>query len=553
MGRINKYIIIVLLISIALTFVIGGCTNKDKESIQPAATEKENSAELDENKGEEKGQEDTKSKELSREETVTFTYLYPLGSGFQVVDTMNDNIAIQKSCEARNVKIKFIHPPQGQEYEQFNLILSSDELPDIITHGWGIPSTPPGGPEKAIAEGLYIALNDLIKNYAPNFLKIITEDDKVRKDCTTDKGDIWGMPMVDRYPQPPWQGPAIRKDYLDKINMEIPRTIEEWYLVLKALKENAEQFPNMEAPFLLDSMGRGYFHEFIGAYGVTNDFINVDGKVKYGPLEEGFKEYLKEMNKWYKEGLIHKDFAAGLDKVAYLTTGKVAAADDVGFWQFDSFKAAAKEEGFNLVAAPYPSLKKGEKVHLTCPYRRVGMGYHTSITTACKNPERAVDWLDWFYSEEGSEIANWGIEGEHWKLVNGEKRYTEKVYNNPEGVTMNIAYFKYSYSHGAFLREWDRECQLYSKEANGAMELWHESADDAYLIPTFISMTPEESNEFSSIMSDINTHVSEMMIKFIMGEESFDNYDNFVNTIKSRNIDRAIEIMQAALDRYNKR
>jgi len=54
MGRINKYIIIVLLISIALTFVIGGCTNKDKESIQPAATEKENSAELDENKGKKK-------------------------------------------------------------------------------------------------------------------------------------------------------------------------------------------------------------------------------------------------------------------------------------------------------------------------------------------------------------------------------------------------------------------------------------------------------------------------------------------------------------------
>jgi len=53
-----------------------------------------------------------KSKELSREETVTFTYLYPLGSGFQVVDTMNDNIAIQKSCEARNVKIKFIHLPK---------------------------------------------------------------------------------------------------------------------------------------------------------------------------------------------------------------------------------------------------------------------------------------------------------------------------------------------------------------------------------------------------------------------------------------------------------
>ncbi len=152
---------------------------------------------------------------IDRSEKVKLTYLYPLGSGFQVVGSMAENRVVQAANEVANVEIEFIHPPQGQETEQFNLILASDELPDIITHGWGIPQLFPGGADKAINDGYYIPLNDLIAMYAPNFNKILSEDDNVRKDITTDNGHIWGMPMVDRTVQPEWCGPAIRQDMFD--------------------------------------------------------------------------------------------------------------------------------------------------------------------------------------------------------------------------------------------------------------------------------------------------------------------------------------------------
>ena len=66
-------------------------------------------------------------------------------------------------------------------------------------------------------------------------------------------------------------------------------------------------------------------------------------------------------------------------------------------------------------------------------------------------------------------------------------------------------------------------------------------------------MLPEESSEYSSIMSSINTLVSQMRLKFIIGSEPLSKFDEYVNQVKKMNIERAIQLQQAALDRYNKK
>jgi putative aldouronate transport system substrate-binding protein len=68
-----------------------------------------------------------------------------------------------------------------------------------------------------------------------------------------------------------------------------------------------------------------------------------------------------------------------------------------------------------------------------------------------------------------------------------------------------------------------------------------------------VSPTSDESAEYSSIMNDINTLISENVVKFITGQRPISEFDAFIDQIKSMNIDRAVEIQQAALDRYNNR
>lgn len=75
---------------------------------------------------------------------------------------------------------------------------------------------------------------------------------------------------------------------------------------------------------------------------------------------------------------------------------------------------------------------------------------------------------------------------------------------------------------------------------------------DKYQIP-YLTPSAEESKEFATIMNNINTYTSEMYMQFVVGKKPLSEFDSFVSQIKDYGIDRAIEIKQAALDRYNAR
>ena len=68
-----------------------------------------------------------------------------------------------------------------------------------------------------------------------------------------------------------------------------------------------------------------------------------------------------------------------------------------------------------------------------------------------------------------------------------------------------------------------------------------------------MTMTDEENSEYVTLYTDIETLTQENTVKFITGEKSLDEYDAFVQQLKTYNIDRCIELQQAALDRYNAR
>ncbi len=57
----------------------------------------------------------------------------------------------------------------------------------------------------------------------------------------------------------------------------------------------------------------------------------------------------------------------------------------------------------------------------------------------------------------------------------------------------------------------------------------------------------------AKIMNDVNTLMDEMTLKIILGSEPIEAYDKYMEKLKGLNIDRAIEIQQAAFDRFNKR
>lgn len=498
-------------------------------------------------------------------EPLTLTYWVPLANNVAATMKSYNEIAAYKEFEKKTgIHIEFIHVSTSASLDAFNLMIASGNLPDLIETTWTVL---PGGPAKYLKDKNIIPLNDLVNQYAPNLKKALDENSDWNKMARTDDGILYSFPLIrgDEYLLTS-AGPVMRKDWLDKLNLPEPVTFDDWHTILKAFKENDPNGNGKadEIPFTLNYVGLSNYsftvcHLFAGAYGITaNDYYQEDGVVKYGPIQPGYKEVLKLFNSWYKEGLIDSDYAATdgnlfAAKVTGDLLGSFSAAVGGGIGGYMDMMAEKNPE-FNLIGVKLPVLKAGDTAAIG-NYSNPISGGGVAITSANKHLEESAKWLDYKYSPEGSMIANFGIEGESYTMVDGYPRYTEAVLKNPNGYPLAQSLARNclaGFSSGGYIQD-KRYMEQYAVRdtQKQALEKWTQPANKIVLPP--ITLTPDESSNYAVIYNDINTYVNEMFDKFVMGAEPIDNFEKYVQTIKSMKIDDAVRMQQAALDRYNNR
>ena len=446
------------------------------------------------------------------------------------------------------VEIEFLHPPTGQQKEQFSLILADGNLPDLMEYNWTVDY--PGGPEKAIKDGVIIPLNDVIDQYCPNLKKYLEENPDIDRMIKTDEGHYYVFPFI-RGDENLMNtiGLMVRKDWLDELGMEVPTTIDEWHDVLTVFKNEK----GCTAPYSFEYTN----NQYLGAN--RSFYLGSDGKVHFGATEPGFKDYLATMQQWYSEGLIDPDLATlKNDQVsAKMTNSQAGASMGQAGSRMGTWTTAARTTNpeFTLVPAPVPTLVKGEKAEMGYIENPFSGRASVAITTSCKDVERAARLMDWAYGEEGHMYFNFGTEGESYTMVDGYPTYTDQILKNPDGLPVSqamSAYIRGNYN-GPFVQDIRYLEQYYTlDEQRQTPIVWGECNGAAHTMPP-ITPTSDESKEFSTIMNEINTYRDEMILKFIFGTESIDNFDTYVKNIDNMGLARALEIENAALDRYNSR
>lgn len=459
--------------------------------------------------------------------------------------------------EKTGVEIDFLHPPTGQQKEQFSLILADGNLPDLMEYNW--TTSYPGGPEKAIKDGVIIPLNDVIDQYCPNLKKYLEENPDVDRMIKTDEGHYYVFPFIRGDEKLMTTiGLMIRKDWLDELGMEVPTTIDEWHDTLTAFKEKK----NCSAPYSFEYTNNQYLgaDPFVAAFGTNRSFyLGSDGTVHFGATEPAFKEYLATMQQWYSENLIDPDLATlKNDQVsAKITNGQTGASmgqagSRMGTW---TTAARATNPEFTLVPAPVPTLEKGQKAEMGYIENAFSGRASVAITSSCKDIERAARLMDWAYGEEGHMYFNFGTEGESYTMKDDSPVYTDEIFHNSKGLSVAqamSAYIRGNYN-GPFVQDLRYLEQYYTlDEQRETLVVWGDCNGAAHTMPP-ITPTSEESKEFSTIMNEINTYCDEMIIKFIFGTESLENFDTYVKNIENMGLARALEIENAALERYNSR
>ena len=452
----------------------------------------------------------------------------------------------QNLSNVSGIDLNFTSISMASASEQFNLAVASQSFPDIICN----PGYYSGSVDDAIENDVFFDATDLLPEYAPNYLSVINRDDETRRDAYSQDGRVGVFWEIAKEPYPANSGLVIRQDWLDTVGMDVPKTYDELHDVLVAFKETF----NAEAPIYNDS--NSIFLELSAGYGFKEDFIDMDGTAVYNASAEHFKDYLTMMNQWYQEGLIYKDYYVYSEnnvesdevKTRLINTSQVGAWYN---WCEDLEHYEVSDPDYALTAMTNPTINAGDEIHLCSgvdPMVSASGGWAISTNASDETVPYAMQLIDYLYTEEGSILANWGIEGETFYYQDdGTPRYTDVILNNPEFAT-NMAIGLYCVFRGPILSDLSRFNQNVVGKLKEYCDVWGVQ-DNSWDMPS-VAMDAEDSERYNSLKSDIDTAVSENLPKFIIGDRPIDEVDDFIAQLDAMGLAEMVELEQAALDAY---
>ncbi|MFC5652724.1 ABC transporter substrate-binding protein [Paenibacillus solisilvae] len=537
-GQFRFTVAMVLMVS-----MLAGCGGNSK----PAANEGTTAA-----SGAEAGEESQDSK------PVSFTFFDAnVGDSF-------DNPVAKEITKKTNVSLE-IQQPTGNPSEKLNLMLASNDLPDVMDIGRGDIL------EKYIAAGALIPLNDLIDQYGPHIKEMY--GDMLKKTRSAD-GKNYYLANWYGLEQYPVFGFLMRMDVMkelgvgDKVNNGQPFTSDEFVDLLKKYKEKYPTIngkPTVPMTFNGENMG-AITGSFKGMYGIM-PYYETDGGLKTDVKDPKYLDMIKFMNSLYTQGLIDPEWATNKtqqyeQKLA--SSSYFATAD--AFWNLGKPNAILKE------AAKDPALKDESQFY---PYKVVAPGVDPAkatyglksslgwdgigISKSNKDPVRAIKFLDFLASEEGQYLMMWGIEGKDWDMKDG------KHVPRPE----TLAGFKKDwagYAKETGIRKWTWTIKngpgsdgtpydligRYETDPVSALAIKN-LADTSIDTAAYDNLGPSGGTPEAIIQQKVSETISKYFPRMVMApsqEEAVATYDKMMKELETAGISQLEKIYT---DNYNKR
>ena len=439
--------------------------------------------------------------------------------------------------------------------EQFNLLAASDSVPDIVIQGgaWY-----PGGASAGVADEVFLNLIDYM-DYMPNYLAAI---DKYgfRSNVMNDE-EITAMWQIN-INNMPVAGVVTRGDLLDNIGMkkEDIKTFDDWDKMLRGMKDQ----PGVVAPLALSVIGDMGISNVIGAgFGIDATYENgsyvslplfvVDGKIQFGFLTDAYDRYLETLSTWYKDGLINENILS-MEGGPYCDEYVLRGENTTFTTMYSNMAYYASQIGDEAYyVSLYSPMEHEDDVFHFSSEEEVSLESGVwNVGFNCQNPELVVQMIDWLFTEEGSRLASYGIEGEAYNMKDGEIELTELITNNPDGLSASTAMILYAGDLIPCIKDASRLKSTYGEDVIEAIDFASsQEKDGAYNMPSGLkaTFTQEENDIYAQYSPDLLTYMSEHALAFLMGQESLDNLPEFKQTLRDLHIDEIIGVYQAAYDR----
>lgn len=423
--------------------------------------------------------------------------------------------------------------------QQFSIMLTNTPLPDIIV---GTKSEI----NKAASEGAMIPLDDLINQYAPNIKKFLDANPWAKAGTVASDGKLYMIPSS--FQGVPSMGFFIRKDWLDKLGLAVPTTLDEYYKVLKAFREKDPNGNGQkdEIPYLYRDKGVDGLIQLWGAY---NGFYAFgDNKVFHGKTTIEYKNAITDLAKWYKEGLIDPEIFTRGSKAR-----DILLDNNTGGSTMDWFSSTAvfnhlssKIPGFEWIAIAPPADVNGEVKQIFARQQLQGDGW--GISRDNKKIETTMKYFDFWFTEEGTRLYAYGIENIDYTMVDGKPVPTDAVTKAKDGPPTYMRN-RGQNEIGAQMQI-DAEIAIMNDYAKTGYKLYN---DNNYCVPQFpkLSYTKAEEDIIAEKQTSIDAYLLQKAQEWLMGTKDINaEWDSYIAELDKMGMTELLGAQQAAYDRY---
>ncbi len=471
----------------------------------------------------------------------------------QTTAEVDDDAEVVKMIEERfNIDLKGFYVDPNNYQENLNVKFAGGEMPDVIVVG--SPAELATYIEGGIIGELPI---EVIREKAPTFAKVADE---------YDDGSLWTTMVYNGknygVPNPMNQQPMAmfwRKDWLDKLGLEVPTTLDEYEKVLTAFVEND---PDGNGKKDTAGAAERIFGAVFGAYGLrcvtgvgagsgftVEEMQLGDDNVPFIPfIRPEAKKALEVLHRWYEKGIIDKEFITGENHGGYaglshsFMNGQIGltSAQPYHYFNYSTDMTDEDNRGICLkemmavnpdaVVVPGPAPVGPEGKSGTEAWGKVGR--LTCLTTKASSDPRKVDaflaMLDAYYSDmDYVELTNYGLEGKHFKKTeHGRQRLLDAVELRKEGV-MQVDF-------GATV--------LYAQNITTEKTAFGEKiAPHGYYRFNAPPVT-----EFSDVIPTLDSMTEQAYFAIITGEKPLDYFDTYVEEFKKAGGEAAEKAVQEA-------
>ncbi|QYR19621.1 ABC transporter substrate-binding protein [Paenibacillus sp. sptzw28] len=447
-----------------------------------------------------------------------------------------DHPTVKYLNEKFNIEMKIMWTDGPTYKDKLNVFAASGDLPDMyrVTSDNFV---------KWQNEGVFMDLAPHLDKY-PNLAKAFPDD---QWKMLNPQGKLYGMPAWGLEIRDSYQ---IRADWIRNVGLTMPNeetfNVDEFYQIMKAfaLNDPDKNGKKDTAGFATDQELGANTAQLRAAFGLANGWKLVDGKlIPQNVQSKEQKDFLGYLHKMYEEGVMDKDFLSkkGINVYELFQGGKS------GIWTHHPLGLRTDTEKLKSIDP------NAELVQLAPPIGPTGLrGNPTGLVGANKavingkidpkKQQRLLELLDWWMTDEGTDIMRNGIEGVHYtKEANGTYKQTPlgdtdlpRIMNNWFFWRADPEFFVHKWTEPA-IAEFDRK---YNE--NNAKYPWKNDSAGLEIY----------SETYQKLWKDLETKFKEAQLKIVVGQEPVDSIDKAIADWKAGGGDKIIQEMNDAYAKY---